>query len=401
MTKLDPPTDNPVPRYVLAAAVALLIGYGSLYPFIFHDAGPLAADLSHFLGSWREYPPSRGDILANLLLYAPLGLTATLAFQQSMSRFSAAILAGLCGAALSFSIELAQFYDASRVSAFSDFALNLVSAALGIVLALTAGARLIKASWPAGSAAAFARLLLLAWLGWRLYPFVPTLEIHKIWDSLQPLLFAPELNATEVLRYTALWLSAIFLFRTGVGRSTAALLLAVLVFFAAKASIVGQVLSLPDLLGAILACLLAPLLLGRASFAGLTLMAALLLLTVILTRILPWQLTPVPKPFQWIPFYGFLHGSVSVNAISFAQKFYLYGVTLLLLVKSGVRLRFAVALECGILFATSLLQTFMVSRSAEISDAVLALILGLIYALLRRFHHEGPQGVPRMVEQRS
>ena len=405
MTKLDPRTDNPVLRYVLAAAVAILIAYGSLYPFVFHDAGPLSTDLAHFLASWRDHPQSRGDILANLLLYAPLGLTATLAFEQSMSRFRAAILAGVCAAALSFCIELAQFYDASRVSAFSDFALNLASAVAGIVLALTAGARLIRTSWPAGSAPGFARLLLLAWLGWRLYPFVPTLEIRQFWRSLQPVLFMQGLNVDEFLRYAVLWLSVIFLFRVGVRPSMAALLAAMLAFFAAKASIIGQVISLPELLGAILAFLFAPLVLGRFSSAGLLLTAALLLLAVILNRILPWQFTPVPKSFQWIPFYSFLHGSPTVDAISFAQKFYLYGATLLLLVKAGFGLRLAIALECAILFATSLLQTFMVGRSAEISDAVLALILGLVYALLRRLHHEGARpslaAVPQMAEQES
>jgi hypothetical protein len=61
---------------------------------------------------------------------------------------------------------------------------------------------------------------------------------------------------------------------------------------------------------------------------------------------------------------------------------------LLLLVRAGVWLGVAVGLECLILLGTSLLQTQMVGRSAEISDAVLALILGLTYASMRR--REGP-----------
>jgi hypothetical protein len=65
--------------------VAILIAYGSLYPFIFHAAGPVTADLSHFLASWRQPLTSRGDILANLLLYIPLGLAATLAFGHGVA----------------------------------------------------------------------------------------------------------------------------------------------------------------------------------------------------------------------------------------------------------------------------------------------------------------------------
>lgn len=379
-------TPSPFLRHALAAAVAFLIAYGSLYPFIFRDMGSLSADVSHFLGSWRQPFQSRGDFLANLLLYIPLGLTVTLAFAQGMSRHLAAILAGICGAALSLFIELAQFFDAGRVSTFSDFALNVVGLLAGIVIALVAGARLVKTALPAGAAPAFARLLLLAWLGWRLYPYVPTLEIHKYWRSLQPVLFAQDVRAYDVFRYAVLWSSVIFLFRTGMRRSMGLVLIAVLAFFAAKASIINQVLSLPELLGAALALLLAPITLGRFSSFGVPLIAALLFLIVILTRILPWQFASIPKPFQWIPFFGFLHGSQQVDLISFAEKFCLYGTVLLLLVRSGVWLWAAVGLECLILFATSWLQTWMVGRSAEISDAVLVLILGFVYAFLRRQH---------------
>jgi hypothetical protein len=178
-----------------------------------------------------------------------------------------------------------------------------------------------------------------------------------------------------------------FLFQIGVRRSFAFLLLAVLAFLAAKASFINQVLSLPELLGAALALVLAPLVLGRFSSVGVPLVAVLLLLIVILSRVLPWEFAATPKPFQWIPFFGFLHGSLQVNLISFAEKFYLYGAVLALLVRSGLRLDAAVGLECLILFGTSWLQTMMAHRSAEISDAVLALVLGCIYAFLRRQHH--------------
>jgi len=392
---------HPFLHFALATAVAILIAYGSLYPFVFRDAGTLSADISHFLGSWQEPPRSRGDFVANLLLYIPLGLVMTLAFAQGMPRVAAAIVAGFCGAALSLFIELAQFFDAGRVSAFSDFMLNAVGTLFGIVIALVAGARLVKTSWPAGSGPAFARLLLLAWLGWRLYPYVPTLEIHRYWYSLKPVLFAQGVSAYDVFRYAALWLSVIFLFQIGVRRSFALVLLAVLAFFAAKASIIGQVLSLPELIGAALALVLCPLVLGRFSSAGIPLTAVTLLLVVILTRILPWQFAATTKPFQWIPFFSFLHGSQTVDTISFAQKFYLYGTVILLLVRAGVPLRMAVGLECGILFATSWLQTLMVGRSAEISDAVLALILGLIYAFLRRQDHEVDRPPAEAVELRS
>jgi len=81
--------------------------------------------------------------------------------------------------------------------------------------------------------------------------------------------------------------------------------------------------------------------------------------------------------------FSVLHGSLTVNAIFFAEKVYLYGAMLLMLVSMGLGLTAAVVLEC-ILCATSVLQTFTIDRSAEITDVVLAMLTGVIYAFLRR-----------------
>jgi len=377
-------------RYALVATVMVAIVYGSLYPFEFRESGSFAADLLHLAGTWKQAPQSRGDFLANLLLYMPLGLTIALALGRSGIR--SLVIAVACGAIVSLAIELAQFYDASRVSTLSDFYLNVVSTLAGAVIGRLASADLGGLSWPSGSSPAFARLLLLAFVGWRLYPYVPTIDLHKYWHSVKPL-FAADVTAYGVLRYALLWLSVGFLLQIGLNpkKLLRLLLLAMLCFFAAKILVVGQVLSLPEILGAALAAFLAPLLLQRYPRAGVPCLATLLTALVVLSRVLPWHIATQHKAFQWVPFYSFLHGgSLQVNVISFAEKFYLYGAVLLLLVTAGMKLRTAIVLECAILLATSALQVFMVDRSAEISDAFLALVLGLVYALLRSQYREAP-----------
>jgi hypothetical protein len=162
------------------------------------------------------------------------------------------------------------------------------------------------------------------------------------------------------------------------------LLALALCFFAAKILVIGQALLLPEILGAALAVLLGPLILKHCARIAVPCLAALLMLLVILPRVLPWRFAATQKAFQWVPFFGFLHGSLHTDVVVFAEKFYLYGVILLLLVTAGMKLRTAVILECALLLSTSVLQIFMVGRSAEITDALLALVLGLIYALLRR-----------------
>jgi glycopeptide antibiotics resistance protein len=377
-------------RYALAAAVVAAIVYGSLYPFEFRDSGSFAADILHLAGTWKQAPQSRGDLLANLLLYMPLGLAIALALRRSGARIL--VIAAACGAIVSLAIELAQYYDAGRVSTLSDFYLNVAGTLAGATMGRLAGADLGGLSWPSGSAPAFARLLLLAWVGWRLYPYVPTIDLHKYWHSVRPL-FTTDVPAYGIFRYALLWLSVGFLLQTGMGpkRLLRLLLPMVLCFFAAKIVVIGQALSSAELLGAALAVFLAPMLLQRQARIGVPCLAALMVLLVIFSRVLPWHIGVQQRAFQWVPFYSFLHGgSLQVNVISFAEKFYLYGAVLLLLVTAGLKLRTAIILECAILLATSALQVFMVDRSAEISDAFLALVLGLVYALLRRQYREAP-----------
>ena len=65
-----------VKRLALLGLVMAAILYGSLYPFDLHlyDAGQ--AGLSHLLGTWRDPPDHRGDLIASILLYIPLGHAA-------------------------------------------------------------------------------------------------------------------------------------------------------------------------------------------------------------------------------------------------------------------------------------------------------------------------------------
>jgi VanZ family protein len=385
-------------RYGLMIVVAGAIAYGSLYPFAFHDSGSLGADISHLAGTWNRMPQSRGDILINLLLYVPFGFTALQAIGWGRAGLCAATLAVLLGAALSLSLELTQFYDHGRFSALSDVYLNVAGAGLGSVLASAGNMRRLQLSWPSGGTAAFARILLVAWLGWQLFPYAPTIDLHKYWRSVQPLLHASGMAPYDLFRCTVLWLSLIFVARIGLGLPARFLLLAIAGFFLAKVLIIGQYMSPPDIAGAGLALILC-LMVRRRIDAVLVPVAVLFAVMVVQTRILPFQLALEPKPFQWIPFFGFLHGSLQLNIIALWEKFYLYGALLLLLVKAGMRPGFAVTLECVILLATSLAQSFLIGRSAEITDALIALFLGLIYWGLRGWFPEISRLRPEVLAQ--
>src|SRR5579862_1800834 len=88
----------------------------------------------------------------------------------------------------------------------------------------------------------------------------------------------------------------------------------------------------------------------------------------------------MPHPFGWVPFASFFPGSIAVNAQSMLQKTFLYGSALVLLVDAGLALIWASGILCTILFATSMAQTYLIGRSGEITDTLLALLLALFFS---------------------
>lgn len=364
-------------RCLLLGLVVAAIVYGSLYPFELHFYGTGREGLTHLLGTWHSPPQSKGDLIANILLYMPLGYAAAGILE---GKWPAVVTAVLVGAGLSFSIEWLQFYDASRVSCLSDFALNVIGSLIGGV---TSRALPIPFSLPQGGRAIFARGLLFAWLAWRLYPYVPTIDLHKYWHSIKPVLVHPDVDAYDIFRFTLLWLGVSHLLRKGLSSKMPFLIFgaATAVYFFAKVLIVNQYLELPEIVGAAIALILSGLPDKRPKLGG---MAALFAAMVVCSRLLPWVPSSIIRSFQWMPFYGLLHGSLAVDIQSFCEKTFLYGTLLLLLVDAGVPLNLACIGESLALLATSALETLTADRSAEVTDALIALILALVYVALDR-----------------
>lgn len=386
--------------WLLVSLTLAAIVYGSLYPFIFHVPAADSGALSGLLQTWRRPPQSRGDLLANILFYMPLGFTLGRALEERLARKTALALTIAIGAALSFSLELSQHFDAGRVSCMSDFYMNTIGTAAGAVAGIAVGDQLLAAELVPHEASLFACLLLLAWLGWRLFPYEPVIDLHKYWASVKPLVRTPSLGAYGLFRFTALWAAVLYLVQFGLKVREAWLTgaVAMMAVFGAKILIIDQIITLPEVLGATLAYFYLVFVLSPQPGVGTRLLAALFLLSIALERILPLQIAETTRPFEWIPFYGFLHGSLAVNTQSFMQKIFLYGTGLYLLLDAGLGLIWAALLEGLIILATSLFETMLVGRSAEITDALMVLLLAVIAHVLASVSRpEQPLGasVPR------
>ncbi|GIK99978.1 MAG: hypothetical protein BroJett029_41870 [Alphaproteobacteria bacterium] len=366
----------------VAAVMAMIIIGGTLYPFAFSRPPDDLGAVRALLGTLTD-PIGRGNFLANIILYLPLGFFLVQAGRPETGSAAGVSLAIVTGTLLSVSLELMQYYVAGRESTAIDIYANALGAALGAI-----GGRLLRShfrrpSLRGVSASPVPILLLTAWLAYRLYPYVPTIDLHKYWDALKPVVLFPSLTAYDLFRYSAIWLAVALLLAATVGYRRLLILFPLFVgaVLFARILIISTTLSVAEIAGAGVAF---AILLIPAGMRVRVAVAALLLGVYVLTlRLQPFHFHAYPGEFGWIPFRSFLHGAMSVNAMSFLEKFFLYGSLIWLLSQAGLRLPLAAALVATALFTTSLLQIYLPGRSAETTDAVLAILIAVIIGSFR------------------
>ena len=160
----------------LALLWAALLVYGSLYPFAgWRDSG--APPWAFAIAPWPRYW-TVADLLLNVLAYLPLGFLVALAAGEAANRARAWLVAATAGAALSFVLECAQSYLATRIASVADWAANTAGAALGASAAVAIGSRLRsgplgrlrRSAFAPGRAADAVIVLLALWLFAQLHP---------------------------------------------------------------------------------------------------------------------------------------------------------------------------------------------------------------------------------------
>lgn len=368
---------------IITAAVAAVIVYGSLYPFEFHPGPEPRAALDALLATWRE-PTSRGDILSNILLYMPLGLFTAIGFGGIPFLLRTPLIV-LIGLGLCVGIELIQFYESARSTTMSDVYANtagtLLGAVIGGVFHRSTRIPLIgEIHW-----SPFPTLLLVSWVGYRLFPYVPTIDLHKYWDALKPLVFDPVFPPLDVFRHTAIWLVLAVLLEGLFGAERRRL---VFFFFVpsvllARILILDIVLSPAEVAGGCAAFALWVIALSHLparARAGVT--ALLLMAVIVIQSLAPYTFLATPRPFGWIPFLSFMQGSTEINVRSMLEKTFMYGGLLWLLARAGLGVSLASVLAGGLIFALRYAQTYLPDRSAEITDFIMVVILGLVLKLL-------------------
>jgi VanZ family protein len=280
-----------------------------------------------------------GDAVVNLFLYMPLGMFTFLALERRGVRRSNWILPVAFAFALSCSMEFLQIFDRTRVCSLLDVFNNTTGGLIGV--ALGAKFRMVM-SGPV--------LLIFYWIGFQLC------ALFGILAGQRPLFLHSLLEAASVV---FAWAVVVRLY-----------------FLRAKT---------------------------RSQSWRSAVLAGAFTLLLIVRGLAPFHFRATPSQFDWMPFHAMFAADWIVGLPVFLEKSFYYGAAIWLWRSAGWRLERATLFVAIILAAIEVIQRHLPGRTSEITDPLLAILLGCMLWLLEqdyRKHHEydypsGMQSLPK------
>ena len=365
----------------LLLLVVVLIVYGSLYPWQFQAWRSSENPLDVVLRSWGTHLDRYlvRDLVINLSLYLPLGLTAYLALARRYSQSLSMGAAIVFGAALSTSMEILQVYVPGRVPSLVDMASNTLGTAGGALAGFLFEAQIRRLlEKPARRLAPAAAILLGCWFTAQTFPFFPAITHTQLRGALAALSSGLPLSPADVWANAAEWFAAGLAARVIFGRLSWWFPLAALGLSAARFVIASRVVTPDELAGVILAVVLWQFVPERRKVrTGVWSMGAAL----VLRELAPFHFSGHALSFSWVPFRGTLDSEWQSAVAILARKAFDYGAMVWLLRKVGVSYwRAGTAVAAGLLVC-ELAQVYLPGRTPEITDS--ALVLLMVAALWR------------------
>ncbi len=367
---------------VLFLIIVLLITYGSFYPFDFVRLADHSDAVLNLFNTWGAYS-HQGDILANLILFVPFGITGIQMLAAKLSQLQAVFIILILGICLGIALQAGQIYLPSRDANLSDAVLNAIGTMIGIGIAVGGNPTNASILDIKSKVNFFPVLLLYSWAAYRLMPFVPSIDLQELKNGIKPIFMFSTWELVRVIHDATAWLVVFYILsRTKQTYLTIRCFsLGILLCFILEIIIVSNTVSLSNIVGAVLA-----LVSWWALFSNIKKKAVwltLLMTTVIVASgFSPYKLSSTTNSFQLLPFYGFLGGSMLVNTASLLEKFFLYGSLIWLFQEAGVKRGIAILISVTVTLFIEVWQVFLVGRVAEITDPLLVILIGFLLPVI-------------------
>ncbi len=363
-------------RKIFAFFIFIII-YGSLFPFTFSSHEGSFEQWNIFL---RSYHPltSLGDIVGNIALFIPFGYLGIESMRPSMRDRPADLKILSAGIFLAFILQLMQVYISSRSPAIADIYWNGAGIIAGFILL-----NFVKKYFPKLSITETANtpvILSFFWLLYLFFPFIPTLDFQEIKNGLKPLLLSQGFRADGFLIAVSGWLLFAHFTRDFFHQKHFNRLILPLISIMSlplRLIILNNSLDLSDVMAVFAALLIWFLFLKNHQNTARTL-AYLLFFSIIIYSLGSMDFSPYGWHFSMIPFSGFLEGDLFRNTKALFFKLFIFGSILWLLKVGWPHLRLKTVWLFLFILMLEILQIFMASRSAEITDPLIILLLAFV-----------------------
>jgi VanZ family protein len=346
-----------------------------------------ANPLSILLHSWPAYFDRfiLRDILVNVALYIPAGLTGHLAFRKFGSMWLSLAAPVLICTAFSASIEMTQLFVPPRDCSLLDLITNIFGSVIGVFLAIVLEEVFMyhrprtSSGKPRKQPDRAALALLGCWAAWLLLPLFPVMGRTALWHKFRIFVQSPVTDWVPLISAALVWFVAGNLFRAAALRPARWLTAISVLLIPAQFFILDRQPVPSEMAGAVV---------GTACFAILwparnvykdamwKIQAWAFLGLIVVRGLAPFQFVPGANTFSWIPFGGFFEMVWQTGAQVIAEKFFWYGTAIWLMLAAGLRAWTAIALVAATLLVIEIAQTRLPGRTAEITDPLLAIFAG-------------------------
>jgi len=363
--------------------LVLAVTLGSTYPYNFDTSAATPEAWKDLWASWG-WRTSLSDMFGNFLLFLPAGIFGMMTHNRGPWMVRAVTVAAIAFL-FAVSAQVAQIYLPTRNATMADVTWNMAGLAPGLLFFLVPWQRMARGLGLYLDLCVVPWLLIAAWLVYFLMPFVPSLDLQPILDSLDDLLLHPTLEIDRTLLDAASWIAIAYLMKIGERGGQLDLLLPVVIVacLLGKIIIIFNDLTLANVLGALIATILWFGLIRRLRFQS-AVVSFVLLLHVGVGGLMPFTFMETAKPFSWYPFGGLLVGSMPVSAAAVTQKIFVYGSLVFTLGRAISSTVLAAGIAAIVLFAVEWTQRYLPGRTPEITDILLVVVATLTIVAVRR-----------------